>query len=151
MGTRALREQLFASGVYPDVKHAQQIIELSAAPVASLFLLLTILPAAFPPSSGGVDLWLPQRAASWRQAFDECGDDRLIYLQLLPDGRSQINETPVRQAELQNLLTRIYETRNEEFLYFSGDARLSVAEVASVVGEAQGRLPRLRLIPITPE
>jgi biopolymer transport protein ExbD len=129
----------------------EQLFALAAAPLSSLFLVLAIVPAVFPHHSHGVDLWLPQPTASWQQAFDECGDDRLIYLQLLPDGRARINETAVRKEELQDLITRIYETRDHEFLYFRADPRLTVQEVSAAIGPAQGSLPHLRLIAVTPE
>ena len=81
----ALWEQAIGRGVYLNVKFQQQLLALAAAPLSSLFLLLAILPAVFPHKSHGVDLWLPQPAASREQAFEECGDDRLIYLRLPAD------------------------------------------------------------------
>ena len=57
----------------------------------------------------------------------------------------------MKKEDLQSLITRIYETRNEEFLYFIADGQVSMADVAAAIGPAQGRLPRLRLIAVTPE
>ncbi len=133
------------------MKPIEQMLMLAASPFASLFLLLSVLTPAYVSPAHGIDFWIHGKDQTWQKAYDQCGDDRLIVLQLFPAGRAKINQTEIDQAKLSDTLDLIFGTRRPRFLYIIADPRISVETVFSIAGEAQGRIPHLRIVPITPK
>jgi hypothetical protein len=132
------------------MKASSPLFGMAAAPLASLFLLLAVLQASERNSSVGIDLWLPATGHSSQESLDQCGDDRLIVVQFLPAGRAQINQTGLSQREVPGLLKRIFQARNQRWVFYEADPSLTAESVYEVLGDAQGLIDRLRIIPITP-
>jgi biopolymer transport protein ExbD len=112
-----------------------QIQVLAGAPLASLFLLLTVLSATSTPGTHGY--WC-QSTTVWPPEHD-CGDGRPLLAELMPNHRATLNGHKMSEAKLQDVLEVENGTRAERVLLLDADPSLAMQDVTSAIDEAKSR------------
>jgi biopolymer transport protein ExbD len=117
---------------------------LLAAPLAGLFLLLTLCAFVLQrPGSAGMHLPITQVRAV---PYDDCeGVDRDIVVLLHKDGSYWLNEEQVSSSELGLILGEIYEYRRYKLIYMFVDPDVSYGEFARFYGKVASSTPGLRI------
>ena len=120
---------------------------LTAAPLASLFLLLAVLLAT---SMQGAHGYWCQSTTVWPPEQD-CGDGRPLFAELEPNHRAILNGHKMSEARLQDVLELENSTRAERVLLLDADPSLGMQDVTSVIDEAKSRSDGLYVALLTSE
>lgn len=116
-------------------------LNILAAPLASLFLLLAIVPMITRPKPSGQPVLTTHPCAPDEvQTFN----NRSIVVRLMPRGRAMINANEMSQGDLQTKLPLIFSARSDGTLYLEADSNLPFQEVASFIGTARSRTKDLK-------
>jgi biopolymer transport protein ExbD len=117
---------------------------LVAAPMASLFLILTLCAFLLQrPGAVGMHVPLPKVRTV---PYDDCeGVDRWVVVLLHKDGSYWINETQVPADELRSKLGEIYENRKYKLIYMFSDPDVSYGEFANFYSIVESSTTELRI------
>jgi biopolymer transport protein ExbD len=124
---------------------------LLAAPVASLFLVLSVFPLLKRETrpSVGLRIAMPQlRSHSPRYV---CEDDIPHLIRLTADGRTWFVYTDVSDRDLRDLLVTVNQGRHERMTYLVADPSVPFARVVRVLQQIQSSVPGMHVIMVTPE
>ena len=125
-----------------------QHLNLCAAPLASLFLLLAAVPAATHSVLFGQRVLTTHPCAPGeKQIFY----NRAVVIRLMHDGKAMLNSSQTTQNDLQALLPMIFSTRPSGVLYLDADSDLSFQEVASFLDTARAHTKHLHFAIISHE
>ena len=119
---------------------------LLAAPVASLFLVLSLCAFLLQRSSSvGMGVPLPKVRLDY---VSDCNylSDRSIVVQLRRDGSTWINETRESSEELGATLTKIYDYRAERTIYMISDPDVSFGEFANFYNAVDSSTSGLHIV-----
>jgi biopolymer transport protein ExbD len=100
------------------------IAPLTLAPLAALFLMLAAVVAASHPTSKGFPL---KTSYVTRDCYN-----RTVVVEVIHNGLS-INARAVKRDELDDLLRRIFKTREERVLYVRADPDVAFERVADAI------------------
>lgn len=122
-----------------------QLIQYTAAPLASIFLILSL--CAFrlrqAPSTG-------ERLILTR-VVSNCGDGREIFFRLGEDQVVDVNGVPMPTLQAISYVGEILKTRAEKAIYFSAAANTSLAEVETVMARLRTDTPDVFIFAVTSE
>jgi biopolymer transport protein ExbD len=111
---------------------------MTAAPLAALFLALTLPIAALRPQAFG----LPVRIAG----IGRCGDVTNIVLTVLPHGDLKLNRESLARGSLDRRLQEVFRTRAYRYVFVIGDPATSFGEVANVVDIAAKQVDHMAIL-----
>ena len=112
-----------------------------------LILLLCVLAITRKPSAEGVILPIPKVRT---YPFNDCYDDRSVWVLLFKDGRIRINETPISRNELKPLISQIYAYRQEaNAIFMRVDPEVPYADFVNAYNDVASAHPGLRVGVIT--
>jgi biopolymer transport protein TolR len=132
---------------------------LNSAPLAALFLILTVIPATIRVTSRGYPVKVAQSLSG------DCGDGPLFVVEVLHGGALRLNSVDLKRSQLATLLYHIFKTRAERVVFIRADREVSFRQVAEVIDIASAQAdyvaiitPSVRLgppycliVPVTPE
>lgn len=109
------------------------IESLLAAPLASLFLILTLIPICLRQTSSGTQITLTHLVYH-RHDFDDCLDDHRLYLQIHPRQMVSVNESVLPAAEGTSLLKSALNGRPfDPNLWILVDSNATMQDLASAL------------------
>ena len=119
-------------------------MQWAAAPLASLFLILSLCAFSMKPAATGEMLFPAQILPS-----QDCGDGNPIFFLLKSDGQAIVNRQlmPVHQAF--DRISREMDHRAERSVYISADPEVSVDEVVHAINQMLHDTPDLILSAFT--
>jgi biopolymer transport protein ExbD len=116
--------------IYMDLNRLRA---LSAAPTASLFLILVLCVSAVRESvPNGV--WMPVVRLRPDRVQFSC-DGRFVFIQLLADGKTKINGTEIRSQNLRPRVGAIMESHVERVVYVVPGSGISYARFVEALDE----------------
>ena len=144
-----LRNNVLLAGVKP-LMNFNQLKESLAAPLAALFLLLTLYFSAAHRPQPQVGLRVPMMKLKQHPAGYVCEDDIQIMARLTADGRMWINWTQISPNDMQLRLAEIFKGRNERVVGVMVDQTISYARFAAFLSLVNSTMPDTHVILLTP-
>lgn len=115
-----------SSGLRTAMK-SDQLIQNTAATLASLFLILTLCAFCLQQAPSTGERLILTRVVS------NCGDGQEIFFRLGENQVVDVNGVPMPTLQATSYVGEILKTRAEKVIYFSATANTSVAEVETVM------------------
>jgi biopolymer transport protein ExbD len=134
-------------------------LEIAAAPLASLFVLLVLyLAGAIRPAEAyGVRMEVPAfgsipQSQVWRPDSPcDWTDDRYIVIRINQQNQVRINETDLQEGELTPRLSAIYANRSWKFAFLFADPQLPFGDFVHRYQQVIDSDPDLRVALLTPQ
>ncbi len=117
----------------------EQMLNALAAPLAGIFLLLSVCLALPRAQTGGV--WFELL----REGSHECGDTRTEVVHWEEDGSVWINEEKLSTKELPTVVESIMRTRAERVVHVLSGQNTRVQQVAELTNRMSSNVPDLHL------
>jgi biopolymer transport protein ExbD len=126
--------------------HLDPLRSLVAPAFASLFLILFVCAFVVQrPASVGIEVpVLRVRAIPIKDCADVLSD-RDVVIRIQNDGSTWINETKLNPNVLRETLAKIYEYRQEKFVYMLVDREVPYSQFARIWGQAASSTPGLHI------
>jgi biopolymer transport protein ExbD len=136
-----------ADGVSLNMKSVgfpDQLLQTASAPIAGLFLVLTMVIGANPtPPARGV------RVELLREGPSDCGDGRPVVIHWGPDGQVWLNEEGVGAQRAPQIVAEIMTSRAEKAVFLLPGKEASVQEVADLAARLHSAVDGLRIGVVT--
>jgi hypothetical protein len=130
------------AGVHTDMKPAQ-LMQMIAAPMASLFLTLSLCVAGIGSRTpAGIRFPLLRMRASHSGL---CGDDRVVVVSLRQGGDLKINQNRITWDALAPTIARIMQYRAERVIYVLPYSEISYTEFANLMDKVAGSTTDLHI------
>jgi biopolymer transport protein ExbD len=122
----------------------EQLLQMATAPIAGLFLVLTMVIVANPrPPACGVPFDL------LREGSSDCGDGRPVVIHWGPDGQVWLNEDGIGVQRAPQIVAEIMASRAEKAVFLLPGTEASVQEVADLAARLHSTVDGLRIGVVT--
>jgi len=111
---------------------------MSAAPVATVFLILALL--SLLPLKPNVGFWLLNPIPMPTPPL-ECWEEGYVVVSLLKDHALALNGIRTERSELFGQIRQKFQTRTQRVLFMEADSTLTVSEVVQFLDACQEQLP----------
>ena len=123
-----------------------QLAQLMAAPLASLFLVLTLCAFALGSNkSAGFRLPLLRVHQPQPGLWRDCGDSRVIFVSLLGTGELQINQDTITWDQLAPRIGHIMKFRAQPSIYVLADPEVSYQQFATLIDRITGSTSNIQI------
>jgi biopolymer transport protein ExbD len=115
--------------------------EINVTPLIDVLLVLLIMFMIITPlTPHGLPALLPQQNSAVQQQ-----EGNAVVLEILRDGRIQINGQELTPDQLSSAASQIFSTRATKVLFLKADRNLDYREVAQVIDVVRGADPSIEL------
>lgn len=114
------------------------MVDVNIVPLIDVLLVLLVISMILiPPKTAGLPAEIPQQSKDPGEIRTP-PDPRIIVVEVLRDGVLRVNQQPVDDAGLRDLLLKVFARQASRAVFIKGDEKIEFAQVARVIDVIRG-------------